>query len=185
MTRLRDRISWGGWLRAAVAVTLIAVAYLLLQAGWIALLVPAGAPAWAVRRPMRVFFGVSLTIGALLTPPLFRWANGYRALFLMRVGLLMTVVGVLGLWVYLPLTTTLNNAGGVVFDPGHTMSEAAPTGTLWLFLCLSGWVPYLAGFRKFDDYGRVEQVALVFTLVVPLYLVLYLVVLTGYVITAP
>lgn len=182
---LRDRISWGGWFRAAVAVFFIALIYRLLQAGWLALLVPPDAPTWHVRRPIRVFFGVSLTIGALLTPPLFRWADWDRALFLMRVGLLMTVVGVVGLWIYLPLTTTVSNAGGVVFDPGHTMSEAAPTGTLWLFLALAGWVPYLAGFRKFDDYGRIEQIAFVFTLLVPLYLVLYLVVLTGYIITAP
>lgn len=185
MDRLRDRIAWGGWLRAAIAVFALSLLYWVLQAGWLTLLVPPGTPDWAANRPIRVFFGVALTMGALLTPTLFRWANWHRALFLMRTGLLMTVVGVVGLWIYLPLTTTLSNAGGVVFDPGHTMSADAPTGPLWLFLCLAGWIPYLAGFRKFDDYGRIEQIAFVVTLLVPLYLVLYLVVLTGFTITAP
>lgn len=185
MNQLRDRISWGGWFRALVAVTVIAVIYMLVQAGWLAVLVPPDAPVWAVRRPMRVFFGVVLTIGGLLTPPLFRWANWERALYLMRVGVLMTLAGLLGLWVYLPLSSSLSNVGGIVFDPGHTMSEAALTGPLWLFLCLTGWVPYLAGVRHFESYGRIEQIAFGFTLLVPLYVVLYLVVLTGYIITAP
>ncbi len=182
---LKDRIAWSGWLRAVAAVLAVAVVYELMQAGWRAALVPAHAPVWAARRSMRVFFGVSLAIGALLTPPLFRWTNQRRALFLMRTGVLMTLVGLVGLWIYLPLTTTLSNTGGIVFDPGHTLSEAAPTGPLWLFFCLSGWVPYLAGFREFHDYGRIEQIVLAFTLIVPLYLLIYLVVLTGYFITAP
>lgn len=185
MSQLRDRIAWGGWLRAVLAVVAAGTLYLLLQRGWLALLVPPGTPDWAMRLSLRVFFGVSLTIGALLLPFLFRWADWRRALFLMRAGLLMTLVGLVGLWIYLPLATTLSNTGGIVFDPGHTLSEAAPTGPLWLFFCLSGWAPYLAGFREFDDYDRVEQIAFLFTLLVPLYLLLYLVVLTGYIITAP
>ncbi len=156
---------------------------MLLQAGWLAIGAAPDAPVWFIRRSMRVFFGVALTLGVLATPALFRWADWRRSVFLMRTGLLMTVVGLLGLWVYLPLTTS--SAGGVVFDPGHTLSEMAPTGPLWLFLCLTGWLPYLAGFRQFEGYGRIEQIALVITLLVPLYLLLYLVVLTGYIITAP
>jgi hypothetical protein len=181
--RLIERISWGGWLRAALAVAVMILAYLLLQAGWLAVLVPPNSPAWSARRPIRVFFGIAVTVGVLTTPALFRWADWRRDLFLMRAGVLMTVVGLLGLWVLLPLTSTVSNAGGIFFDPGHTLSEAAPTGPLWLFLCLTGWLPYLAGFRRFDDYGRIEQIALAVTFFVPLYLILYLAVLTGYVIT--
>jgi hypothetical protein len=183
--QLRDRIAWEGWLQAVGVVAIVALVYLSLQSGWLAILVPRDAPAWAVRRPLRAFFGVSLAVTTLLIPPLFRWADWHRAVFLMRVGLLMTVIGVLGLWFILPSMTPISNAGGLLFDPGHTVSEATPMGSLWLFLCLTGWAPYLAGFRKFDEYGRIEQIALLFTTLVPLYLVLYLVVLTGFYITAP
>ncbi|MBS1250973.1 MAG: hypothetical protein MAG451_00002 [Anaerolineales bacterium] len=185
LSQLRDRVAWVGWLRAVLAVAGVSLIYCLLQRGWQLALIPPSIPVSVLRRSIRVYFGVTLTVGTLLTPFVFRWANSRRALFLMRAGLLMTLAGLLGLWIYLPLTTTLNNAGGVVFDPGHTLSEAAPTGALWLFLCLAGWLPYLAGFREFDDYGRIEQIAFLFTLLVPLYLLLYLVVLTGYYITAP
>lgn len=185
MNRWRDRVAWRDWLRAVLVVAALCSLYLLFQNAWLSALTSPDVPVWVLRRSVRVFFGVTLAVGALLVPFVFRWANPRHALFLMRAGVLMTLVGLVGLWSYLPLTTMLGNAGGIVFDPGHTLSEAAPTGTLWLFLCLAGWVPYLAGLGEFEDYGRVEQIAFVFTLLVPLYILLYLVVLSGYVVTAP
>lgn len=179
------RIAWEGWGRAGASVALIAAGYMLLQRLWVGVLTPADAPAWAMRLPLRLYFGATLGFAALLTPLIFRWAMHWNALFLMRLGVLMTTVGVLGLWIVLPLAASLAGAGGVVFDPGHTLSESAPSGALWLYLCLVGWVPFLAGFREYGDEGRVEQIALVLTLITPLYIILYLVVLTGFTLTAP
>lgn len=181
----RDRVAWGGWGRAGAGVALVAMAYMLLQRLWVSALTPAEAPAWTMRPPLRLYFSITLTITAMLTPLVFRWATRWNALFLMRLGLLMTTVGAFGLWAVLPLASTVTGVGGIVFDPGHTLSESAPCGTLWLYLCLVGWVPYLAGFREYGDEGRIEQIALVLTLLIPLYIVLYLVVLTGFTVTAP
>jgi hypothetical protein len=181
----RDRIAWRGWGRAAASVAVIGVIYLLLQRIWVSALASADAPARTVRLPLRLYFSITLAASVVVTPLIFRWAKRWNALFLMRLGLLMTVGGAFGLWLVLPLFSAVTGVGGVVFDPGNTISESAPSGPLWLYLCLVGWIPYLAGFREFGDEGRIEQVALVLTLVVPLYIILYLVVLSGFTFTAP
>jgi hypothetical protein len=181
----RGRVAWDRWGRAGVGVALIALAYMLFQRLWVGALTPTQAAPSAMRSPLRLYFSTTVAMTAVVTPLIFRWARRWNALFLMRLGLLMTTTGVLGLWIVLPLTSTVSGAGGIVFDPGHTLSESAPTGTLWLYLCLVGWMPYLAGFREYGDEGRIEQIALALTLIIPLYIILYLVVLTGFTITAP
>jgi hypothetical protein len=181
----RGRVAWGRWGRAGVGVALIALAYMLSQRLWVDTLTPPEALPSAMRWPLRLYFSTAVAMTAVVTPLVFRWARRWNALFLMRLGLLLTIVGALGLWVVLPLISTATGAGGIVFDPGHTLSESAPTGSLWLYLCLVGWMPYLAGFREYGDEGRIEQIALALTLVVPLYIILYLVVLTGFTVTAP
>ena len=180
----KPSVTWIGWLQALAVVVVMVAGYLILQNLWLALRVPADAPAWAVRRPMRQFFGGVLAVAALLTPTLFRRADAARARPFMRVGVLMTLAGLAGLWIYLPLTSSLESAGGFLFDPGHTISESAPTGGLWLVLCLTGWVPYLAGFRRVEHFGHAEQLALIFTTLTALYVLLYLVILTGLYVTA-
>lgn len=141
----------GIFLLALLTVTLLSLTYLGPMYGWLAWQESSDAPEYLLRWPMRQFFYASMVLaalaGVLCFGPLRRLCERHSAyrVYVMALGLMMVVAGLIGILVVLPTWGQLSRAGGFTPDFVHLLTYSNLSGALWLFL-LNGFLPYAVGY---------------------------------------